>query len=92
MPDQAAHQAQVAHNLAFLRSFQREHDRYSDWVITVAFYTALHLIDAYAASMSYHPTDQTTCLIWTSSELKSNRCCPSGDLEHLCLQQSKPSL
>jgi hypothetical protein len=45
MPDVATHQQQVAHNQQVIAYLQQAGDRYLDWVVTVMFYTALHLVD-----------------------------------------------
>lgn len=48
MPSNNQHLAQAAHNeglLAYLRQ-QAQHIEYGDWYVTVAFYTAVHYIEA----------------------------------------------
>ena len=62
MPTVDEHLAKVVHNSSFLDQLQGIldqlqgiMDRYADWIITVYFYIALHLIDAYLATNSIHP-------------------------------------
>ena len=57
MPDVAVHSRQAKHNEAFLTEFNLAQTTYSDWAVTVMFYTALHLIEAYLATQGLHPTD-----------------------------------
>lgn len=44
MADAKTHEGQAKHNYAFLTHFQKG-GAFRDWQITVAFYTALHIID-----------------------------------------------
>ena len=55
MPSQAAHRRQAEHNRRFLHTFDLASADYLDWVVTVLFYTALHLIDSYLATHGHHP-------------------------------------
>jgi len=55
MPDVAVHSRQAKHNKAFLTEFNLIQTAYSDWAVTVMFYTALHLIEAYLATKDLHP-------------------------------------
>jgi hypothetical protein len=52
MPDLGAHQQQVDHNRQTTIYLQQAGDEYLDWVITLLFYTSLHLID----QVLYHTT------------------------------------
>jgi len=52
-----AHLDQWKHNRSFLRSIPGE---YPDWIVTVAFYTALHVIDALLAKEARTITDHKT--------------------------------
>lgn len=45
MPDINAHQQQVHHNRQVIAHLQQAGDTYLDWVVTLLFYTALHLVD-----------------------------------------------
>jgi hypothetical protein len=45
MPDLGAHQQQVEHNRQTTTHLQQAGDKYLDWVVTLLFYTSLHLID-----------------------------------------------
>jgi hypothetical protein len=45
MPDIGAHQQQVEHNRQTVAYLQQAGDNYLDWVVTMLFYTALHLVD-----------------------------------------------
>lgn len=56
MPDLLAHQQQAEHNRAALAHLSRPGDDYLDWVATVLFYTALHIIDQVLAHRArLHP-------------------------------------
>ena len=45
MPDLITHQRQVAHNRAVAAYLEQAGDEHLDWVVTVDFYTAMHLMD-----------------------------------------------
>jgi hypothetical protein len=45
MPTAEQHRQQAEHNRAFIRSFDLDTSPYLDWVVTAAFYTALHLVE-----------------------------------------------
>jgi hypothetical protein len=45
MPDLDAHQTQVEHNRQAAMVLQQAPHPYLDWVVTMLFYTALHLVD-----------------------------------------------
>ena len=45
MPDILAHQHKVEHNRQAVTYLQSAGDTYLDWVVTILFYTALHLVD-----------------------------------------------
>lgn len=45
MPDVSTHQRQVEHNRQVIAHLQQAGDAYLDWVVTILFYTALHLVD-----------------------------------------------
>lgn len=49
MPDVSTHLQQATHNEAFFSGINL--DVYGDWAVTVLFYTALHYIDAYLATV-----------------------------------------
>jgi len=49
----------VQHNREFLSTFDRDATPYLDWMVTVIFYTALHVIERYLAHKGLHPTDHT---------------------------------
>lgn len=56
MPDLATHRQQAAHNHQVSLYLQQVGDTYLDWVVTVMFYTALHLVDQVLAhNASIHP-------------------------------------
>jgi len=44
MPSEKLHIAQASHNLSFLESFYSSYN-YSDWSITVAFYSSIHIVE-----------------------------------------------
>ncbi len=45
MPSAEQHRQQAEHNKAFVQSFDLDTSAYLDWVVTGAFYTALHLVE-----------------------------------------------
>jgi hypothetical protein len=45
MPTAEQHRQQAEHNKAFVQSFDLDTSPYLDWVVTAAFYTALHLVE-----------------------------------------------
>ncbi len=55
MPTRGDHLNQAAHNQSFYASFHKA--RYPDWAVTVLFYTGLHYVDAFLASLEspQHP-------------------------------------
>ena len=52
MPDALTHQRKAEHNRRAIAHLQSAGDEYLDWVVTVMFYTALHLVD----QVLYHYT------------------------------------
>lgn len=59
MPGVQTHLEQARHNEAFLQRI--DSDTYSDWVVTVLFYAALHYVDAYLAKQGHaDPGDHDT--------------------------------
>jgi hypothetical protein len=56
MPDIATHQQQVAHNQQVIVYLRQAGDTYLDWVVTLMFYPALHLVDqVLAQNLNLHP-------------------------------------
>lgn len=53
MPGRQEHLDKAAHNERFLDTFDVDSTPYLDWVVIVAFYIALHYIDAYLASRGF---------------------------------------
>lgn len=53
MPSRDDHLSQAQHNLEFGESLDAA--KYSDWVATALFYTALHYVDAFLDTKGYHP-------------------------------------
>ena len=56
MPGINDHLDQVKHNQRSLRLLRWLSSFFADWLVTVQFYTALHLVDAYLATKNIHPT------------------------------------
>lgn len=56
MPDTSRHLDQYNHNKKFLTSTELDKDSstFPDWVITVAFYSAVHLIEKELANIPFH--------------------------------------
>lgn len=57
MPTEAEHRAQALRNEQFLRGLQSSSTQYADWVVTVAFYAAVHLVEARLAKLGIHSPD-----------------------------------
>lgn len=66
MPLDAAYVARADRNRAHLDEFDIDSTPYLDWVVTVAFYTALRLVDAYFAPRC--PTDHPERNQWVSAD------------------------
>jgi len=45
MPDLIAHQHQVEHNQAVITFLKQAGTDHLDWIVTIMFYTAMHLVD-----------------------------------------------
>ena len=72
MPSAQVHRRQAQHNEAFIKSFDLDTTPYLDWVVTAAFYTALHLIDAYLDTRNIHLSTHRgrDSLIWSVRKLR----------------------
>jgi hypothetical protein len=70
-----AHQRKARHNNNFLQLIQRNdsgtNPTFPDWMVTVAFYIALHYVDAKLASLNppLHPRDHSERNYFVSSSL-----------------------
>jgi hypothetical protein len=53
MPTPDQHRQQAEHNKAFIRSLDLDTTPYLDWVVTVAFYAALHLMEWFLTSRGH---------------------------------------
>jgi len=53
MPSPEQHFQQAEHNKAFIESLDLETTPYLDWVVTGAFYSALHLVEWFLTSKGY---------------------------------------
>ena len=60
MADRDRHICQARRNVRLLSTFSVTGTEYADWGITVAFYTALHLLEAYLAGRKVHLHDHST--------------------------------
>jgi len=49
MPDKNAHRRQVQHNQEFIDFLNLDSTKYLDWVVTVAFHVAIHLVEQHLA-------------------------------------------
>ena len=59
MPAKHVHQDKhrvAQQSLAHLQA-ARESSRHADWIVTLAFYKALHAVDSYLAKFNIHPQD-----------------------------------
>ena len=57
MGQEAGHLEKARHNERFLRTFDIDTTPYLDWVAVVAFYAAVHFLEALLAKSPIHPTD-----------------------------------
>lgn len=59
MPGKVAHESQACHNenLVSESLFNVRSTPYPDWVVTIAFYSALHMVDAELASLGHPDID-----------------------------------
>lgn len=58
MPSRDEHLWQARHNDALIAHLQQEPDNpYQDWCVTAAFYSAVHLVEAYLATRQRHSAD-----------------------------------
>jgi len=59
MGDRPSHLRKAAHNTKFLNAVEgfdpRSNPKYPDWLVTIAFYIALHYVDARLAKMKMDP-------------------------------------
>lgn len=53
MPTPDQHRQQAEHNKAFTRSLDLDTTPYLDWVVTAAFYAALHLVEWFLTSKGH---------------------------------------
>lgn len=60
MPSEQDHLGLANHNQETIDYLCQGGDRFPDWVTTVAFYRAIHLIDAMFAHQDIHPPDHKT--------------------------------
>lgn len=72
MPTLMQHAVKAKHNETFFRGFDLDATPYLDWVVVAVFYTALHLVEAFAATRGEHPDShvERDRFIWVSSELQ----------------------
>ena len=54
MPTKEEHLKKAHHNEAFIESFEVADTPFLDWIVTAAFYAAVHYIEAYLASHDSH--------------------------------------
>ncbi len=54
MPAEHIHLRQLRHNWRFLKSFYAPATPYADWAVTVAFYIAIHALEAWLARQGIH--------------------------------------
>jgi len=54
MPDAHSHLRQAQHNRSLIEALDPAGTRFLDWVVTVAFYVALHRLEAWFADKGLH--------------------------------------
>ena len=60
MPQKQDHVAKAKHDEEFVSSLDLATSPYLDWAITALFYSALHYVEAYFATMKRHSPDHRT--------------------------------
>jgi len=55
MPDENAHSRQAVHNQEFVDFLDVYSTEYLDWVVTGAFYVAVHVVERFLARHDVHP-------------------------------------
>jgi hypothetical protein len=66
------HAAKARRNETFFRGFDLDTTPYLEWVVVAIFYTALHLVEAFAATRGEHPDShgERERFLWASPELQ----------------------
>lgn len=74
MPTAQAHLRQVQHNRGLLTALDPGTTPYLDWIVTIAFYAALHRIEAWFADKGLHLQDHAQRDDWLgrTKELRRN--------------------
>lgn len=57
MPRLQEHLDKAKHNENYYQSFNLDNTPYLDWVVNGIFYSAVHYVDAYFATIRFHPRD-----------------------------------
>jgi len=73
MPDARSHLRQAHHNRNLIEALNPASTPYLDWVVTVAFYGALHHIEAWFASKGFHFEDHVRRDDWLSKAKELRR-------------------
>ncbi len=71
MPNKSEHIKQAMINEEFGIEINKDlNKKYASWAVVTFFYSALHWVDAYLATCSYHPADHRSRQSWVSRESK----------------------
>ena len=73
MPDPQTHLRQAQHNRDLIDTLDPATTRFLDWVVTVAFYVALHRVEAWFAGKGLHFEDHTQRDDWLSKAKELRR-------------------
>jgi len=73
MPDPQAHLRQARHNRDLIDTLDPATTRFLDWIVTVAFYVALHRVEAWFAGKGLHFEDHTQRDDWLSKAKELRR-------------------
>jgi hypothetical protein len=68
MPNADAHLHQAQHNHALIQALAPESTVYLDWVVTIAFYVAVHRVEAWFARKGVHLETHTQRDDWLARE------------------------
>ena len=59
MPTERSHLRQAEHNRVLIETLDPKDPRFLDWIVTAAFYAAVHFIEAWLAGINQHSSTHT---------------------------------
>lgn len=73
MPNADTHLHQAQHNHALIETLDPENTVYLDWIVTIAFYVAVHRVEAWLAQKGIHLETHTQRDDWLAHEKELRR-------------------